>query len=526
LQAQIALKADEISQLQSIIAQAREARDIAITTADSLRADMLEVESKLASTREERDQLLEKIRADEAEKKMMRESIETQREINEQYHQDLMQQREETDSLIKNLGAKEALIFDLETRLAVTKNTVSSMKEVISEQESKIKDLCAALNEEQERRQKENDAWKADLDAAKETSSALRRDFEKIRSELSGKEENVRYLQDQLRTYEENNVRMAEVICGYESGERKHTHCATIRATTAAEVQTTSPFTKVKSRESQTELTRTALAQLECDAVSYSTELKAFHAAYMELRGAIGELVVKEIEPFPEKVDIPSIQKSCRELSRLIHHERIRREQQANELAEMTAKLGELREKRALEGETGVPSNVSVAMPSGGPSLQQKKYDDPMRQTLFLMTSMAMDLVKKLRSLSSLHSAGRKVDFSEAINLARSLRNELNDRFLIVRTEEGSENKHFVPDLIRMIKILERDNRSLHENVKTWKAEYEALEKRNSEHPELTERIANQLRSIHSVMGEFTRTYGLLKDSSNTVNAKRDGPTQ
>lgn len=41
------------------------------------------------------------------------------------------------------------------------------------------------------------------------------------------------------------NVRMAEVICGYESGERKHTHCATIRATTAAEVQTTSPFTKV-----------------------------------------------------------------------------------------------------------------------------------------------------------------------------------------------------------------------------------------------------------------------------------------
>lgn len=41
------------------------------------------------------------------------------------------------------------------------------MKEVISEQESKIKDLCAALNEEQERRQKENDAWKADLDAAK-----------------------------------------------------------------------------------------------------------------------------------------------------------------------------------------------------------------------------------------------------------------------------------------------------------------------------------------------------------------------
>lgn len=38
----------------------------------------------------------------------------------------------------------------------------------------------------------------------KETSSALRRDFEKIRSELSGKEENVRYLQDQLRTYEEN----------------------------------------------------------------------------------------------------------------------------------------------------------------------------------------------------------------------------------------------------------------------------------------------------------------------------------
>lgn len=103
------------------------------------------------------------------------------------------------------------------------------------------------------------------------------------------------------------------------------------------------------------------------------------------------------------------------------------------------------------------------------------EYDDPMRQTLFLMTSMAMDLVKKLRSLSSLHSAGRKVpqlaayafcfrppydklshegfqvDFSEAINLARSLRNELNDRFLIVRSEEGSENKHFVPDLIRMV---------------------------------------------------------------------------
>ncbi|PIO68175.1 hypothetical protein TELCIR_10050 [Teladorsagia circumcincta] len=146
-----------------------------------------------------------------------------------------------------------------------------------------------------------------------------------------------------------------------------------------------------------------------------------------------------------------------------------------------------------------------------------------MRQTLFVLTAMAMDVVKQLRRLALLQAAGKQVDFTPSIDLARKLRNELNDRFLIVRSEKENESKHCVADLVHMVRILERDNRTLHENVKTWQKEYEALEKQHAGDPEIAERIASQLRNIHSVMGDFRRTCSQLKETSNT---RRDGPTQ
>ncbi|KAK6017685.1 hypothetical protein OSTOST_16790 [Ostertagia ostertagi] len=93
----------------------------------------------------------------------------------------------------------------------------------------------------------------------------------------------------------------------------------------------------------------------------------------------------------------------------------------------------------------------------------------------FVLTAMVMDVGKQLRRLALLQAAGKQVDFTPSIDLARKLRNELYDRFLIVR-------------------ILERDSRTLCENVKTWQKEYEALEQQNAENPKIAERIASQLR--------------------------------
>ncbi|KAK5972150.1 hypothetical protein GCK32_013452, partial [Trichostrongylus colubriformis] len=397
-----------------------------------------------------------------------------------------------------------------------------SLKELVAERDSQLDELHAALDEEQERKRIEQEGLKADLATAQDTSSALRRDFERIRNELKTKDERIRQLQDQLGIVEENNLRMAEVVSDLASDKQKAVRSSHTHPTAAAEVQTIPPMAKVKSRDAQTDLTRTSLAQMECDSVSYSSELKALYSAYAELREAIGQLVVKNIEPLPNTSDIACIEKSCKEMSRLIHHERRRRENQANELAAMTAKVEDLRQKGVLEAGGASLKNVPESCVTDA-AAHAKKFGDPMRQTLFVLTAMAMDLVKQLRRLSLLNTAGQQVDFTSTIDLARKLRNELNDRFLIVRSEKENENMHCVSDLIHMVKILERDNRTLHENVKVWQKEYEALEKQHKGNPEVTERITRQLRSIHSVMGEFRQACGQLQ---NTANTRKDGPAQ
>ncbi|KAK6052383.1 hypothetical protein COOONC_10113 [Cooperia oncophora] len=151
-----------------------------------------------------------------------------------------------------------------------------------------------------------------------------------------------------------------------------------------------------------------------------------------------------------------------------------------------------------------------------------------MRQTLYVLTSMAMDLVKQLRRASLLQTAGQQVDFTASVDLARKLRNELNDRFLIVRSEKENENntKHTVPDLIHMVKILERETTALCTRAYKPAEDYEHYRNRHQVIPDLTERIANQLRNIHSVMGEFRRACGQLQDPSNNANARKDGPAK
>ncbi|XGW19554.1 hypothetical protein V3C99_003416 [Haemonchus contortus] len=97
----------------------------------------------------------------------------------------------------------------------------ASLKEVIAERESNLDVLRAALDEEQERRQEEHENLKKDLAKAQSTSSALRRDLERIRNELNTKDEKNRCLQDQLRCVEENNYRMGEVVSSFASDENK-----------------------------------------------------------------------------------------------------------------------------------------------------------------------------------------------------------------------------------------------------------------------------------------------------------------
>ncbi|XGW32444.1 hypothetical protein V3C99_017189 [Haemonchus contortus] len=97
-----------------------------------------------------------------------------------------------------------------------------------------------------------------------------------------------------------------------------------------------------------------------------------------------------------------------------------------------------------------------------------------MRQTLLVLATMVMDLVKELRRLGSLENAGEEV-----ANL----------------------------DLVLVVNILEWDNRTLHDSVKAWQ-EYKALEKQTAGNPELAEHTAGRLRSIHSVMDELGRDAG------------------
>ncbi|WKY05996.1 hypothetical protein Q1695_006305 [Nippostrongylus brasiliensis] len=522
----ISAKEEEIKQLHCAVEEAVESRNLALSSADDLRSEINEMETRLLAVMEERDQFKCAAEASEAEHRRAHAAKEdSQREVG--------RLRKEMEVTVRKLSMKDALVTDVEAKLNAAMEECATLKEDIAGREFKLQTLSAALDEEQERRQKENSAWKEDLESAKETSTALYRDLEKIRDELHTKEEAVRYLQDKLRISEENNVRMAEVISGYVDEGHREASAGDTRTKAAAEVQTTRQFAKVKSREAQTDMTREFLAQMECDAVSFTSELKRLRSAHMELRDAIAQLVVKDVEPLPLQLDVATVEKSCKELSRYIHHERRRREKQATEIADTTSKIEQLRKKGTLWfcsafDDIGGGSSKSIsANEQGDGVLNDRRYDDPMRQTLFLMTSMAMELVKKIRQLSALYSAGKKINFTECIEMGRRLRNELNDRLLIVRSDEENESKkHCVPDLIHMVKILERDNRSLHECLKSLKAEYEALEKKNSGDPELAERIASQLRSIHAVMGEFKRNYGILQDTSNTANAKRDAPAQ
>ncbi|KAK6036142.1 hypothetical protein COOONC_26353 [Cooperia oncophora] len=148
-------------------------------------------------------------------------------------------------------------LFEDEIPAIVASERNKSLKEIVSERDSKLDALRVALDEEQERRQRDHQSWKMDLTAAQ-------------------------------------NVRMAEVVSDLASNENKVVRSAGAHLTNVAQVQTMSPMAKVKSRDAQTDLTRTFLAQMECDAVSYSSEMKALRAAYTELREAVGQLVCKE----------------------------------------------------------------------------------------------------------------------------------------------------------------------------------------------------------------------------------------
>ncbi|KJH44865.1 hypothetical protein DICVIV_09115 [Dictyocaulus viviparus] len=492
-----------------------------------------EIQTSLTRVEEERDSLKSLLKTAEDEMKLLRDSLEEQVAMNEQVQHDVAKLRSKTGALIQEVDSKDNIITDLKNDLLAAERMCQEMKVVILEREAEAKEIRTVLEEEQERRKNEREDWKSAVLAAQETSSALRYDLEKIRNEFTAKEETIRNLSEQLRIADENNFRMAEVISEHASNERgdlcvrKDINYKSFVNT--KDVSKTST-TMVKSRDSQTDITRDALIKMESDSCSLSNEMNVLRVAYVDLSHAVGKLVVKELEPVPNEVDILWIEKSCKELCRLIHHERRRREVQANEVAAMASKLEEMKQKwlaeylyclcvvallNPMDCTSGVLKEICPTMNTEANKriFNKKKFCNPMRQTLFVLTTMAVDLVTSLRKLSSLYSSGKQISFLSSIELARNLRNELNDRFLIVRTENENENRHSLVDLIHMVKILEKDNQLLHQNIKSWKDEYEALSAKNANKPELAERIATQLRSIHNVMSESRRACGLLQEA-------------
>uniref|UniRef100_A0A158P9B3 Dynactin domain-containing protein n=1 Tax=Angiostrongylus cantonensis TaxID=6313 RepID=A0A158P9B3_ANGCA len=539
----LSTKEEEIVRLQSLVEKIHDDHEKVIASGDNLRDEVKQLEEALFDARKERDGLAATLESKEVEMRLLRASLEEQLSVSQQVQQDVLNLRHNTEALIREIGAKDIAIADVEAKLSVARERSEELKRALLERETEAKEIRAVLEEEQERGKTDREEWKIALMAAQETSSALRSDVERILNELSVKEDTIRHLNDQLQTAKENNLLMAEVVSEYASNESLDKHiCKSHRPTVMANVQNLPQISTVKSRDSQTELTRAALVKMESDFLSHSSEIDMLRLAYDELSHAIGKLVVKDVEPLPNPVNISWIEESCKKLSRLIHHERRRRENQANEVAAMASKLEELKQQWRIFDYASISSRsvgCSSVSRTGDAfkevcpavhtdlikqSAHQKMFDNPMRQTLFVLTTTAMDLVKLLRRLSSLHSTGHKVNFQDAIELARKLRNELNERFLIVRTEKENENKHCVTDLIHMVKILEKDNRILHDNIKTWRSEYEALSEKIANNPELVERIANQLRRIHTVMGESRRACGLLQESQARTNKPATEP--
>ncbi|PIO57935.1 hypothetical protein TELCIR_20644, partial [Teladorsagia circumcincta] len=123
LQAQISLKTEEIMELRAAIEEANEARDVALSSADNLRFDLQQMETRLISMAGERDRLISTVQSDEAEKRLLKESLESQLATNEQVQRDVLQLRSETDAFSREIGAKDALIVELEAKLAAARNS-------------------------------------------------------------------------------------------------------------------------------------------------------------------------------------------------------------------------------------------------------------------------------------------------------------------------------------------------------------------------------------------------------------------
>ncbi|ETN84813.1 hypothetical protein NECAME_06697 [Necator americanus] len=424
---------EKVTNLRLLLEKAENDRDCALSSLETLGTKMKDAEAKIAQLSKEREKLIAAARTESSEKESLRASLKQEK-----------------------------------------------LEAVIREREEDISKLHEASENERKMKSVEKNDLKADLAAEKQVSQLLRRDIEKISSELNRKESTIRQLRDQLQVAAENNARMVEVLSELQqtSTDKENESRKDSRdSVTVVEVQAL-PSVKVKTREAQTDLTRTVLAQMELDAVSYSSELKALRNAYVELATAISELVVKDIDSLP-----------C---------------------------IGVL-------GATAL-KDVSRDASSDQPktSKVEKKYENPMRQTLYVLTTMARDLVIELRYLASNNASGHKMNFTKVIDDARKLRNELNDRLIIVRSDKENMNNCDLSELLYMLELRDRDNRTLFESLNRCKAEYEALEKKNANNPDLAKKIGAQLRNIHAAMDASNRACALLQEhSKKTTNRPR-----
>ncbi|KAK6750564.1 hypothetical protein RB195_002500 [Necator americanus] len=515
---------EKVTNLRLLLEKAENDRDCALSSLETLGTKMKDAEAKIAQLSKEREKLIAAARTESSEKESLRASLKEQQLLSQHLKESQSDLHKNAEALLQEVAEKNAVLIDMERRLVASKKLQEKLEAVIREREEDISKLHEASENERKMKSVENNDLKADLAAEKQVSQLLRRDIEKISSELNRKESTIRQLRDQLQVAAENNARMVEVLSELQqtSTDKENESRKDSRdSVTVVEVQAL-PSVKVKTREAQTDLTRTVLAQMELDSVSYSSELKALRNAYVELATAISELVVKDIDSLPCIGDIPSIEKSCKELSKLIRHEKRRREQQATQIAEIKEKISDPSRKGVL-GATAL-KDVSRDASSDQPktSKVEKKYENPMRQTLYVLTTMARDLVIELRYLASNNASGHKMNFTKVIDDARKLRNELNDRLIIVRSDKENMNNCDLSELLYMLELRDRDNRTLFESLNRCKAEYEALEKKNANNPDLAKKIGAQLRNIHAAMDASNRACALLQEhSKKTTNRPR-----
>ncbi|VDM70530.1 unnamed protein product, partial [Strongylus vulgaris] len=166
LLAQIASQKEEIGNLQAILKEAETARDSAISDLTDLRTKMSKLEKEIVQVSEERESLKIAGQSSSVEKEEMQAKLEEHKSALEHLKEDHCELRNNAEALLREVADKDATIIELKGQLAGSKQANEKLKAMILEREKDVDKLHDALEQENERKTKENSALKAELATA------------------------------------------------------------------------------------------------------------------------------------------------------------------------------------------------------------------------------------------------------------------------------------------------------------------------------------------------------------------------